>query len=209
MRLLFLAVAILPILLSSCGGSPGGEPQRSAAAASAAPVAVTAAADGDMWFSDEGTRPAIGRITPSGRIREFTAGLEDGSEPAQLVSAPDGDLWFSDEGSLAAVGRVDVGALAAVVAPPSVTQAADRLSCHAGRWASWDDVGPSASLLGFDGYGWLRRGITIVGRRGPLLQASGRDLGSPLACEMTVTYPPPLLVSVRATSAAVTLTPPG
>jgi RND family efflux transporter MFP subunit len=43
MRLLVFAVAVPLILLSSCGGSPSGEPQRSAAASSAAPVAVTAA----------------------------------------------------------------------------------------------------------------------------------------------------------------------
>jgi streptogramin lyase len=73
-----------------------------------------------MWFTDDGATPAVGRITPRGRIREFSAGLLAGSDPAFITAGPDGRMWFSDEGSTAALGTVITGvpmALAAARGP--------------------------------------------------------------------------------------------
>ena len=39
------------------------------------PLGLDSGADGNLWFTDGGTQHAIGRITPSGTIQEFTQGL--------------------------------------------------------------------------------------------------------------------------------------
>ena len=49
---------------------------------------------------------AIGRITPSGLITEYSAGLEPGSEPEGIAPGPDGNLWFTDAGATPAIGRI-------------------------------------------------------------------------------------------------------
>ena len=60
--------------------------------------------------TDGGTAPAIGRITPSGQITEFSAGLNSGSLPALMAVGPDGNVWFTDEGCVGvgtcAIGRI-------------------------------------------------------------------------------------------------------
>jgi streptogramin lyase len=63
-----------------------------------------------MWFTDEGLKPAIGRVLPGGSVREFSRGLLAGSQPADITPGPDGRMWFSDEGSTTALGTVTTGA---------------------------------------------------------------------------------------------------
>jgi streptogramin lyase len=72
-------------------------------------VAIATEPDGDAWFSDEGSTPAIGRVTPDGQIREFSAGLLPGSDPALIAPGPGREMWFTDEGAVAAVGHVQTG----------------------------------------------------------------------------------------------------
>ncbi len=67
--------------------------------------AMTAGADGNLWFTDAGGTQAIGRITPSGQITEFSAGLGPGSNVSGLALGPDGNVWFTDPGT-PAVGRI-------------------------------------------------------------------------------------------------------
>jgi streptogramin lyase len=64
--------------------------------------------DGNVWFTDDGTTKAIGRITPAGTITEFTAGLNVGSFPDSLTVGPDGNLWFTDQGSTPAIGTFNL-----------------------------------------------------------------------------------------------------
>ena len=59
-----------------------------------------------MWFTDGGTTRAIGRITPSGQITEFSSGLNAGSYPAAIAPGADGNLWFTDQGTTGAIGRI-------------------------------------------------------------------------------------------------------
>jgi streptogramin lyase len=59
-----------------------------------------------MWFTDRGSTGAIGRITPSGAIAEFSTGLNSGSVPLGIALGPDGNLWFTDQGSTRAIGRI-------------------------------------------------------------------------------------------------------
>jgi hypothetical protein len=59
-----------------------------------------------MWFTDDGATRAIGRITPSGQITEFSAGLNSGSFLVDIAPGPDGNLWFTDRGTTRAIGRI-------------------------------------------------------------------------------------------------------
>ena len=174
--------------------------------AASSPVGVAPGPDGNMWFTDEGATAALGRVTPSLRIREFTTGLQPGAEPALISPAPDGQLWFTDEGSNAAVGRLRTGAPAALKAAPAVrgtARAGGRLSCRAAVWASWARLTPSIDTFAFDGYRWLRDGTRIPGRRSDVYAPTAADRGHRLSCTETVTYPAPFEVTAQATSTAV------
>src|SRR6201996_3486897 len=46
--------------------------------AGSVPLAIASGAGGNLWFTDQGRRPAIGRITRSGTITEFRRGLAGG-----------------------------------------------------------------------------------------------------------------------------------
>ena len=62
------------------------------------PFAVTDGPDGNVWFVDDGTTKAIGKITPSGTITEYTSGLTHGT-PNDITLGPDGNLWFTETGA--------------------------------------------------------------------------------------------------------------
>src|SRR5947209_13020404 len=75
----------------------------------AGPFDTIAGPDGNVWFTDSGTTPAIGRVTPAGAITEFghADGLNTGSAPDHLTAGADGNVWFTDRGGLTpALGRV-------------------------------------------------------------------------------------------------------
>ena len=67
------------------------------------PAGIALGPDGNLWFTDRGTPPAIGRMTPSGALHEFDLGV--GSSPLAIAAGPDGNLWFTDPGS-GAIGRI-------------------------------------------------------------------------------------------------------
>ena len=59
----------------------------------AVPDAIAPGPDGNVWFTDQyGNQRAIGRVTPSGQITEFTAGLSD-DLPLDITAGADGNLW--------------------------------------------------------------------------------------------------------------------
>jgi streptogramin lyase len=70
------------------------------------PTNIVAGADGNLWFAVDGSTPAIGRITPSGVITEYSTGLESGSSPREIVRRPDGNIWFTDDGTTPTLGRI-------------------------------------------------------------------------------------------------------
>jgi streptogramin lyase len=78
---------------------------------------LVAGPDGNLWFTyddgDEGFGPtrglaqsAIGRLTPSGGLTLFRAGLRQRSRPQEIVPGPEGDLWFVDGGHRPEIGRI-------------------------------------------------------------------------------------------------------
>ncbi len=71
----------------------------------AIPTNITVGPDGNLWFSDNSG--AIGRITTSGSVQEFTSGLQSGADPDAIAPGPDGNVWFTDQyGNQRAIGRV-------------------------------------------------------------------------------------------------------
>ena len=65
--------------------------------------------DGNIWFTDDGTTKAIGRInTSNGTIREFSVGLQSSSKPKGIASGPDGNLWFGDESGINEIQTVKI-----------------------------------------------------------------------------------------------------
>jgi streptogramin lyase len=59
--------------------------------------------DGNAWLTDQ-TVARIGRISQSGRVAAFTAGLVSGAAPGFITDGPGDTLWFTDDGGR--VGRV-------------------------------------------------------------------------------------------------------
>jgi virginiamycin B lyase len=61
----------------------------------ALPYAITAGADGALWFTESGA-DQVGRITTAGVITEYTAPSNTGGYTSQIVTGPDGSLWFNN-----------------------------------------------------------------------------------------------------------------
>jgi hypothetical protein len=156
-----------------------------------------------MWFTDEGSTSAVGRITPRMHIKEFKARLGDGAKPAIITAAADGALWFSDEGSNNALGFARSGAPAAVRTRPVVSGVArvgSELRCAGARWSTWAGAKPSTRLFEYDGYRWLRNGVPILNQRSDRYRVVAADRGRKLSCRVTVTYAAPFYVTARASS---------
>jgi streptogramin lyase len=67
-------------------------------------TSIVAGPGNDLWFTSVTSRqlpsieepPTIGRVTASGEVTQFKAGIE--SEPDSLVAGPDGRVWFAGGG---------------------------------------------------------------------------------------------------------------
>jgi streptogramin lyase len=59
------------------------------------PEDITAAPDGNLWFSQYKNPGAIGRISPAGDVTEFTAGFTANGDGEFITVGPDGNLWFT------------------------------------------------------------------------------------------------------------------
>jgi len=70
------------------------------------PEGITAGPDGNVWFTEAGGRGAIGMITPSGTITQYTAGLTQNSQPTAITAGPDGNLWFTETANPGRIGRI-------------------------------------------------------------------------------------------------------
>jgi streptogramin lyase len=74
------------------------------------PLGITGGPDGNLWFTDGGMTHAIGRITPSGTVTEFTQGLTSNGFPSDITQGPDGNMWFTATGNPPnALGKVTPG----------------------------------------------------------------------------------------------------
>jgi virginiamycin B lyase len=84
----------------------------------AIPDAITAGPDGNVWFTDQnGGQRAIGRITPSGQIKEFTTGLNQ-DLPLDITAGIDGNLYVPQ----ASMGGSSPSAIAQITPAGQITE---------------------------------------------------------------------------------------
>lgn len=96
-----------------------------------APDALTEGPDGNVWFTDQlNTQRAVGRITPSGAITEFTKGLGTGL-PDDIAVGADGNLWIEQS---------TPGGIARITPAGAITQFTAGLNPEAG--ADGDAIAP-------------------------------------------------------------------
>ena len=60
----------------------------------ASPLRIAAGPDGNLWFTENGVN-RIGRITPAGKITEFSNGIT-GTGLQGIAAGPDGNIWFTE-----------------------------------------------------------------------------------------------------------------
>jgi virginiamycin B lyase len=120
-RALLLAAAGLGVVVLWRLGpwSPAGFAEYRMLAGGDIPAAVTAAADGTIWFTIENSN-AIG-VLRDGAVQRISKG-RDNLEPLGLAVAPDGGVWFTD--ALAdSIGHLPLeGPVESIPLPTGVTQ---------------------------------------------------------------------------------------
>lgn len=172
--------------------------------ASSFPGKIAPGPDGNVWFTERGAGK-VGRIAPDGSITEFPL-PSAGSEPSGIAPGPDGNMWVT-ESKTDTVAQVGTGAPAAITTAPLVSGGAraQTVQTCAATWSTWGPLQASASLFGFDGYQWVSN-ETQVGT-GATYAPTREQVGQPLYCQETVTYPL-LNVTTSASSAPVTVLAP-
>jgi Bacterial Ig domain len=65
---------------------------------------LAAGADGNLWFT-EPANDRVGRITPTGKITEYSKGITTGGTPVRIALGPDGNMWFT-EVNASKIGRI-------------------------------------------------------------------------------------------------------
>ena len=93
-------VLLLPLVGVSAAGagapsSPADVTEFPLPHANSRPYTIVAGPDGSLWFT-ESSRGAIGRITPTGTITEFSVPAGPGSGPYGITLGADGNLWFTE-----------------------------------------------------------------------------------------------------------------
>jgi streptogramin lyase len=79
---------------------------HSGLAADSRPREIIAAQDGNLWFRGWNERtPFIARVSTSGEIKEFSAGLDPEGFILDIATGPTGDIWFTN-GDADYVGRI-------------------------------------------------------------------------------------------------------
>jgi len=87
------------------------------------PLDIVAGPGRNLWFTEGGSggRAMIGRITPSGRIRQFRKGLSGYLYAGSAITrGPDGNLWFTESGR--GRGRFPTGIIGRITPAGRVTQ---------------------------------------------------------------------------------------
>ena len=76
--------------------TPSGSITEFTAPADSNPFAITAGADGNLWYSSSSNHK-IGKVTPTGTITEVDTPAQGGEIPA-ITRGPDGNVWFLESG---------------------------------------------------------------------------------------------------------------
>jgi streptogramin lyase len=74
--------------------------------ADAKPDRIAAASDGRLYFTDFAAPGSIRRITTSGGIETYRAGVTAGARPAGIAEGGDGALWYTASANVGRLGRL-------------------------------------------------------------------------------------------------------
>jgi streptogramin lyase len=92
------------------------------------PTGITLGPDGNLWFTESNPEePAIGRITPSGAIENFSYGLAGNSLPIGIAAGSDGALWFTDAGDNM-IGRITTAGTITEYPVPTANAGLDQIT---------------------------------------------------------------------------------
>ncbi len=87
-------VALLGLVFASVASGQSITEFSAGISPSAAPLGITTGSDGNLWFAENGAN-RVARITPSGVVTEFGAGIA-GMDILFITAGPDGNLWFTE-----------------------------------------------------------------------------------------------------------------
>jgi len=97
-RVTALALCLLSLLIVSGRAEAVTITEFPLPIANSGPEGIAPGPDGNVWFvENRGGR--FGRITPAGKITDFStgSGISANSNPAEITPGPDGNLWFTEE----------------------------------------------------------------------------------------------------------------
>lgn len=134
------------------------------------PFEITAGPDGNLWFTDA-IKGAIGKITTSGVITEFTSGITSGVLTQGITAGADGNLWFTERGFPApGVGKITTSGVVTeyTVGGGGVTETGITTGADGNVWfaagSSIDQITPSGTITSFS-----------TGSNAPTFVVSGPD----------------------------------
>jgi streptogramin lyase len=181
---------------------------------SGTPEDITSGIDGNLWLPQENPN-GVDRVTPTGTVSFFNAGLNPGADPGDntnIVSGPDGNLWFLDLGSPYAIVRADVqlppvvttGAAANVTTSSAQLEgtanargSASAITVQYGTTPALGSTGPAGSEPAGDTSGAVAGTVTglpagtVIYNRLVASNAYGTTFGNTLSFTTAASPPPP------------------
>src|SRR5262249_51560740 len=113
------------------------------------------------WFTDRMvTGSVIGRITPSGSITEYGAGLTAASSLFSIAEGPDGNLWVTDRST--PPGGVAGGSAPAIAMVDPTTGVSTEFDLPVGRLPFGITAGPDGNVWFADRSGTSVTGVTTT-----------------------------------------------
>ncbi len=175
--------------------------------------------DGALWFTEDAQQKVmiegeertievsrIGRITPSGELELFPTHVLESRPRRDRARRRRQHVLHGGRSQQHRSDRAPVSRARCSRRPPSpATTRPARLRPAAPPGRRWASLQPSTSALRFDGYQWLLNGTPVA--KESTYTPTQANIGYPLACTLTVSYPL-LNVTTGAASAAVTMIPP-
>jgi virginiamycin B lyase len=150
---------------------------------SSQPYDIVNGPDGAIWFTEYNNIPgngAIGRITTSGVVTEYSTGITPNSGPNGMTLGSDGNLWFVE---------ANIGALASI--NPLNPAAGGHEYLIPASAANGGAPSPIFITTGSDGNLWFTEWNNVIGRVNPLtitatwtqVGASATPAPGPTPCE--------------------------
>src|SRR4051794_9579829 len=127
-----ISLVLLGVLLAATvPGVALAAPTISEYSAGNGPLDAATGPDGNVWFAEYSAN-RIARVSPSGTIVEFSAGLASNAGVSGITAGPDGNVWFTETlankiGRITPAGAITQfsAGISAGSAPRGITTGAD------------------------------------------------------------------------------------